>query len=205
MGPNKMNKWIGKHYGETVPVSHPHSDYISFVVKDSIPPDQVAVTEKTHQSFVPALFYWQWNHTMLSTVNFGVHMNNFSTEFISYANDKGLKNKLNGNTLQLTITANPVNYTFTQKGHLIFLLLYYISSESLYIMPDKNRVSFSYKVMNGANEVKTGSVSIANMNREVALAFFQSSKKMTWKYLEESDNNIKLMSRELVDKLMTEL
>jgi hypothetical protein len=42
-------------------------------------------------------------------------------------------------------------------------------------------------------------------NNAVSGKLFQSTEKMTWKYLDAYDNNIKTMGKQFVDQLLTEL
>ncbi len=202
----KMDKWINKHYEATAAGKIKNNDYVSFYADTSIVSgNKISVTQKQKSTLLPALFYWKWEHTTVSVINSNIPLNSFSTSFISYANAKGLKEKLNGRKLELTINGNPANFSFTEKGDMIIILLFYISRESIYITPESQVFSVSYKVLNGTEVVKNGEILIGNANKKLYSKRLQPLRKMTWNYLETADNNIKTMCKELVDKLAIEL
>lgn len=63
----------------------------------------------------------------------------------------------------------------------------------------------SYKLMQDNNEIKKGTITIPNMDKTMGLKMFESLKKRTWKYLDQYDENITVMSKLCVDKVMTEI
>lgn len=200
----KMDKWIDKHYESKIADKRKTADYITFNVNDSLG-NNVSSTEKRKGYMLPLLFYWQWHYAMKSRITARAPLNNFTASFISYANSKGLKTKLNGRSLELTIHANPANFSMHEKGKVIFFLLGYVTSETIYVTPESEKFSVSYRLLNGAQEVKSGIVSVPNANREYFQKVFQSTRKMVWKHLDACDENIEKMSRHLVDELMYEL
>jgi ABC-type uncharacterized transport system YnjBCD substrate-binding protein len=59
--------------------------------------------------------------------------------------------------------------------------------------------------MNGANEIKNGSIDVPYDNKGIDLKMFQSLKKKTWQYLDDYNSYINAMGKTAVDKLMDEL
>lgn len=200
----KVDRWVNKHYGEVIP-SVKHSEYIKFVNEDSAMGSKPSSTIKTRNSFLPLLFYWEWHRSLQTTVNSDLSMNAFSASIISYANTKSLKEKLKGGTVELSIQGNPADFFLQYNGHLIYLLFFYISEESIYAEPQKQELTVGYKITNKGENVKTGIILVNSPNRELRQKVLQSTRKMTWNYLEQCDANIKDMSKELVDKLLVEL
>ena len=80
-----------------------------------------------------------------------------------------------------------------------------MGSEKTYIDPKKTELVVSYRVLNGTTETRKGVIHIANRDQPVSLKAFQSTRRMISIYLDQYANNVKAMSKELVDKLMVEL
>lgn len=203
--PRKMDKWIDSHYASTVPSRIKGNDFISIKTKNAGSPNRVSTTEKGVKKFLPALVYYQWQYSVVSTLNPNIPASQFSSALLPYANSKGLRQKLNGQKVEFTIENAPAVFEFTDKGGMVYLLLYYISWDHIYIDPKKTDLVVSYRVLDGDRETKKGEISIVNRDQLISLKMFQSSKKMTWRYLDEYENNVKAMSKELVDKLLVEL
>jgi hypothetical protein len=54
---------------------------------------------------------------------------------LPYAHSKGLKKKLNGQKLELTIEKVPTMFSLRDKGVMIYLVLAYTGWEHIYIEP----------------------------------------------------------------------
>ncbi len=202
----KMDKWIDRQYGSTVPQKMKSSDYITIKTDNLTKSEKVSTTQKGKRKLIPALFYWHWDYSTVSTLNPYIPVSNVSTTIMPYANSKGLRQKLNGQKLELTFDQAPAVFELTEKGNLIFVLVYYIGWENIYIEPKNEEMVVAYRLLNSNNEeTKKGVITITNRDQPISLKMFQSPKKMTWRYLEQYNNNIKSMSRELVDKLMLEI
>lgn len=118
----------------------------------------------------------------------------------------GLKQKLNGNHLELTIQQLPHGFTMEDKGWLVYAILFDFGKEVISVEPQPTDMMVSYRVLNSNNEeVKTGTITVVDPNKTKRLKWFHSLKKTTWQYLEQYDANIVSMSKELVNKLTAEL
>lgn len=200
----RMDRWIDKHYNGRIIEKGKGSDYISIKVRDSLG-DQISTTQKTQSKMLPLLFYWQWHYAMASKITARAPFYNFTSSFVNYANSQGLKSKLNGRSVELTLTNNPANFSMHEKGYTIYFVFFYISNDMLYISPENQTFSVSYRILDGGQAVKQGVLSVPNLNKEVSLKLLQSTKKMVWKHLDKSDENMQQMSRQLVDELMRQL
>lgn len=88
---------------------------------------------------------------------------------------------------------------------MIYQIVAYTGREHIYIDPQEEDMVVSYRLLKDNLETKKGEITVTNRDQPVALKAFQSPKKLTRRYLEQYDNNIKLMSKELVDKLIVDL
>jgi hypothetical protein len=201
----KMDKWINQQY-EGLPLNKlKNSDEISIKVANASANDRISSTVRSKTKVIPALLYWHWELANTSTLHHAVPATNLSSGIISYANSKGIKQKLNGRKVELTINKMPVDFSMTDKGNLIYVLVYYIGWENIYIEPSQQDLVVSYKFIKDNREAKAGTITVANRDRPIALKAFQSTRKMTLNYLEQYEANIKTMGKELVDKLMLEM
>lgn len=202
--PRKMDKWVGIHYEGKEQIKPKSNEAISFQINK--PEERTSETEKIKSSLLPLLFYWQWKHTTGTSINTKLVTSAFSTSFIPLANTKGVKAKLGDNKLIIRFDSNPADFTFHENGSLIYLVLAYIGWESILIQPKQEQIGISYLLTdkNGI-EIKKGKILIHNPNKEKHFKKFQSLKKLTWSYLDDCEANLKLISRELTDKLLAEL
>jgi len=203
----KVNSWIDKEYEGSFPSKLKTSDYIT--LKNEAPvivsPNKTAITNKGKRKILPALVYWHWEYSAISTLNNNIPFNNLNASIITYANAKNLRQKLNGQRLELSIQKIPVTFSLADKGGLVFLLLYYFGWENFYVIPEKDDLVVSYKLFKDTTETKQGTISIASKDKEVAQKIFQGTKKMLWQYLDKYNDNVKLMGKDVVDKLIEEL
>jgi len=151
------------------------------------------------------LFYWQWDYKNTCTLNPRIAINDFSTTVGSYAGKKGLKQKLHGQRLQLSVDQVPNTFAIDDKGHMIWVL-YAFGWDDLTVQPQKTELVVSYKLLQpDGTEVKKGVITIPDSDKGVQLAMFQSLRKKTGQYLDQYDAQLTVMSKAVVDKLMLEL
>ena len=203
--PRKMDKWIDSKYEGMTTGKIKSNDYLVIKTENIKPDDKISTTQKGKTKFIPALVYWHWEFSNVSTLNPYIPVSHFSAALLPYANSKGMRQKLNGQKIELTIDKAPAVFSLTDKGNMIYLGLWYVGWESIYIQPDNQELVVSYRLLKNNTEMKKGVIAIANRDQPIALKMFQSPKKMTWRYLDQYNNNIKSMSKELVDRLMVEL
>ncbi len=200
-----MNKWMNKQYGE--PISSPgklKNDYIA-IGSPLLTADTKASTGDKHSKVLPLLFYWKFDYLVSCVLNTNIPLNTFSSTVLPYANSKGLKQKLNGQKIELTVTNLPNAFSLKDKGHIIWLILYAVNWHKTGLVPENKNLVVSYKILNGSEITKTGQVSVPDTNQPLQLRFMQSPKKATGHYLEQYDENMRLMSKKIVDAIMAEL
>lgn len=201
----KMDKWIDKHYKETAAGAGKKSDYISIKEESKPASLRLSTTTRGKKKLIPALFYWHWDYSTVSTLHSSVFVNSLNAGMVPYANSKGMRQKLDGKKLELSIVKAPASFELTEKGNLIYLIFYYIGWEHIYIEPRKEDLVVAYRILKDGLEVKRGELEIPNRDQSISLKMFQSPRKMTWRYLDQYGNNVKNMSKELVDRLIVEV
>lgn len=202
--PKKMDGWINEYEGGFT-TKLKTSDYITIKTPELAKSDLPSVSQKGDGKFIPAIFYWKSERTVVSTLNPFIPVVNINSTIIQYANTKGLRQKLNGEKIELTINKAPSAFTLLDRYQLFFFVVFYIQKENIFINPQSQDLIISYRKLKDNAQTKSGSITIHDPSKSMRLKFFQSVKKMTGNYLEEYDNIIKSMSKEFVDKLLTEI
>lgn len=206
LGPRKIDKWVSRHYDEAIPAAPAKAnESISITSPLTSADDRISRTEKKTSHFLPLLFYWQWDYKNTCTLNTKIAINNCMTSMTAYAGKKGLKQKLNGRRLQLSIDQAPNTFAIDDKGHVIWII-YAFTWDELTVQPERKDLVVSYKLLQqDGTEAKSGTITIPDNDRGVVLQMFQSLKKKTGQYLDQYDAQIAAMGKAVVDKLVTEL
>ncbi len=205
LGPRKIDKWVAKHYQDQ-PIDAPKhkSEQITFISKLPSMGALPSQTEKSRSYMLPLLFYWHYDYSWSCTLNPDLPVNNFESAVIANAGH-GLKQKLGANHLELTIQQLPHAFMLDDNGHIIWVI-YAFGWEVITVKPQPTDMVIGYRLLNANNEeVKTGTITIADPNRTKPLKWFHSLKNTTWQYLEQYDANTAAMSKSVVNKLVTEL
>lgn len=201
-----MDRLITKVYGDAPanPIKK-KSDYIAVQTNLIVTDGKPSLTVKEKRKMLPLFFYWNWDYLNLITLNPNIPIASFNTTILSYANTKGLKDKLNGRKIELSIDSIPNLFSIEDKGWLVFVILGHFGSEVITINPHNKNLSVSYKILQDNTIIKTGVINIENHDPRIRRKFFQGSNKMTKIYLGNYDENIKLMSKKVIDALILEL
>ncbi len=202
--PKKMDGWINEYEGGFT-TKLKTSDYITIKTPELPRSEFPSVSQKGKSKFIPALFYWKSERTVVSELNPYIPVVNINSTIIQYANTKKLREKLNGQKIELTISKVPDVFTFVDRYKLFFFVVFYVQTENIFISPQRQDMIVSYRILKDNAETKKGSITITDPSKARSLKFLQSVKKMTWNYLEEYDNIIKAMSKEFIDKLLLEI
>ena len=74
------------------------------------------------------------------------------------------------------------------------------------MQPVKTEMIVNYRILQqDGSETKKGVITIPDANKSVYLKMFNSTKRKTWEYLDTYNDNISLMSKKVVDQLLTEV
>jgi hypothetical protein len=147
-------------------------------------------TKKQTKNFLPLLFYWQYDYMNTCTLNPKIPVNAFRSTVQSYANSKGLKQKLNGQKIELSVDKIPNVFVLNDQGHIVWVV-YAFGWDVITFRPDSQELVVSYKITNGNTETGKGVVRVANSDKVLRLRILQSIKNATGQYLNQYNENIK--------------
>jgi hypothetical protein len=201
----KMDKWVDKKYAGTLNAPTKKApDYLTvtsgLVTSDS----KLSTTKMQVKNMLPLLFYWQMDYRYTCTLNPKIPVNTFQATMQTYANSKGLKQKLNGQKLELSVDKIPNVFALNDRSHMVWVI-YAFGWDKVTFRPDNQELMVSYKITKDGVETGKGVVSVPNNDKLIGLRFLQSVKKATNQYLDQYNENIKVMSKVAVDKIVTEV
>jgi hypothetical protein len=124
------------------------------------------------------------------TLNPKIPVNAFRSTVQSYANSKGLKQKLNGQKIELSVDKIPNVFVLNDQGHIVWVV-YAFGWDVITFRPDSQELVVSYKITNGNTETGKGVVRVANSDKVLRLRILQSIKNATGQYLNQYNENIK--------------
>lgn len=180
------------------------NDFVQIRTDSLVMPDTLSTCKKLKSLFIPAILYWQWENTIKCDLNPSTPTSILHSFIESYADSVKLKEKLNGQTLELSILKIPSSFIWTYKGHCIIFLVAYTIGELEAIYPLGQYLKVNYRLLKGGQETKTGTLTIKNIDLPIKNTW-KSTRKFTWLYIDQYDKNIKNLSKLLIDKLLTEI
>ena len=200
----KVDKQVAKQYENYLqPQKKKQNDVISVTSSLAKSDGWISTTEAKTSNILPLLVYWSWDYKNTCTLNPQIPINNFTTTVLNAAN-KGLKQKISGQRLELSVDQIPNKFVILDKAHLVFLI-YTFGWDNISIKAEAMDMVVSYKVFKDNVETKKGIMTLPYANDKKDLGMFKSWKKATTEYLEQYDANITSMSKLVVDKLVKEL
>lgn len=201
----KMEAFVAAQYNNQLPKPDKKKN-TDITVSTSIttPTDAIATSYKKTTNVLPLLFYWEWDYRRHCVLNPAIGVNHFTKTLNQQAN-KGLTQKLNGGKLDLVVEEVPAAFALADKAHMIWLVLYAISWDKIYIEPDFKNLVVSYKFSQNGTEIKTGKIAIKNNQENKNLRFFQSWKTATTEFLTRYNIDISDMTKSFVTELMAQL
>ncbi len=164
----------------------------------------ISFSSRKTTNFLPLLVYWQYYLRHTCQLNPVIGENYFRKTVMLQAN-KGLNQKLNGRQLELTVNQVPGAFSFTDKGRIIFLVLYAIQWHKIYVEADTKDLVVSYKLSDKGTTVKTGNITVKSIIKDQKIRFFQSWKSATSEHLGQYSVDVAEMTRNFVNKLILEL
>jgi len=150
-----MDGWIDEYEGGFT-TKLKTSDYITVKTPDLPKSDSPSVSQKGKYKLIPALIYWRSERSIISSLNPYIPVVNINSSIIQYANTKKLREKLNGQKIELTISKIPTDFNFIMRYQLIYFVLYYVHWEKVFITPQKQDLVISYRILKENTEVKKG-------------------------------------------------
>jgi len=180
-------------------------DYISVKADSSISKlDTLVVAKKLKSQFIPAILYWQWENTIRCELDPKISIQTFNKYLFSYADSANLKERLNGQKLELLVNDLPNSFVYTRKGNSIILLIAYTVNDTETIFPENKDVKISYRLVKDNIETKKGTLLIPDETQPMQ-NIWKSTQKFTWSYMSQYDNNLQKLSKNVIDKILTEI
>ena len=200
----KVDRQVAKQYSDVPETKKKkQTDNISITSSLTSTNGQISTTETKTSNMLPLIVYWKWDYTNTCTLNPQIPINNFITTVNSYAN-KGLKAKLAGQSLELSVDKIPNKFQILDKAHLIFFG-YAFGWDNVSMKALDMEMAVSYRVLKDNLETKKGTILIPSFDDKKPLGMFKNWKTATNEYLTQFDENISTMSKLVVDKLINEL
>lgn len=156
---------------------------------------------------VPALIYWQWEHTLETDLSCYQKSEIFKNEFMVAAESLHLSEKLSWKRLVIEVESIPGKFVFTSKGFFVFVLVAYMSSGFEGVYPISDKLAFSYKVFDGNNEMKSGRIEVS-FKGEPFRNIHMSTKKFLCIYRDQYVDSIRglcLMAAIKLDEELSEV
>ena len=159
-GPKTIDKWMEETYGTTIhSQTKSREDYFSISSK-LVTSDQFAsTTVKKTKHLLPLIFYWQADYINTVTLNPKIPVNNFSSTFRSYANSKGIKQKLDGAKIAISVDAVPNVFAIDDRGHVVWVI-FAVGWDVFSVIPENKDMVISYQLVKDNIEIKKGKVVI---------------------------------------------
>jgi len=196
----KMDAYVAGQFGNKVTKPDKRTDS-TVIVNSSIPSDtnELSHTRKTSKHLF-LLLYWKYDYRHTCTLNPAIGVNYLRKGIYQQTNK--LKQKLNGQQLELSIDQMPGSFAIVDKGVVILLIL---QLDKYYVEPDPKDIVVSYKLLRDGQETRSGKITIDNIQRNKPMGLFQSWKGATNQFLGRYNADLTEMSRTIVNKLIEEL
>jgi hypothetical protein len=195
-----MDTYVAGQFNNKVPKPDKRTDS-TVVIKSSIPsdPNELSHTVKTSKNLF-LLLYWKYDYRHTCTLNSAIGVNYLRKGI--YQQSSKLKQKLNGQQLEITIEQMPGTFAIVDKGHIVLLLIQW---DKFYVEPDFKNIIVSYKLSQNGVATRSGKINIDILQKNKAMGFFQSWKGATREFLGRYNEYLTEMSRTIVNKLIAEL
>lgn len=196
----KMDAHIANQFNNKVPKPDKRKDS-TIIVNSTIPsdPNELSHTIKTNKNLF-LLVYWKYDYRHTCTLNPAIGVDYLRKGI--YQQAAKLKQKLNGQQLEITIEQIPATFAIVDKGHVVLLLIQW---HKFYVEPERKEIIISYKKLQNGFATKSGKISVANIDKDKTMGFFQSWKGATSEFLVRYNAAATEMSRTIVNKIIAEL
>ena len=161
-------------------------------------------SEKVKSFFIPAILYWGWENTIECKISPAIVGQTFKSSFLNCADSLGLFNKLNEQQIEISIEKIPTSFVYTNKGNTMIFIIAYTVSELEAIYPQEQNLVINYKLIKNGQTTKTGKLIATNKDKPIK-NIWKSTKKFTWLYIDKFDNNIKVLTNDIVEQLLKQI
>lgn len=197
----KMDAYVASQFNNQLPKPDKKNDS-SISVTSILPSDPqiISVTKKTSKSVLPLVVYWTYDYRHTCILNPAIGINYFRKT--TYQQVNKLKQKLNGQQLELHIEQIPGSFAIVDKGTILLLLIHW---HKLYVEADPKDMIISYRILQNGTETRSGKITVNNLQRNRGVRFAQSWRSCTSEFLTQYNLDMVEMTKTVMNKLIQEL
>ena len=197
--PKKMDAYVAAQFNNELPKPDRRTDSSISVTSPPSDPHIISVTERKSKD-LPLIVYWKYDYRHTCVLNPAIGVSYFRKSIYQQSNK--LKQKLNGKQLELTVEQIPRSFALVDKGHMVLLLIHW---HKLYVEADSKDVIVAYRVLQNGSEVKSGRITVNNIERNRGIRFAQSWQSSSSEFLSAYNVDMTEMTKTVVNKLLPEL
>lgn len=201
MGTKKYASFVEQHVQTEQQAQPQHEALVVNAPATAQPGHQYKQLER---SFIPALVYWGWNSTISCELDPGVAATAVRRGMFQAADKLNLQDRLGGRQLVVDIRQTPGQFMYVNKGSVIFLIFAHITSGEESIAPRPTDLVLHYQLLENGAVVASGEGQVKN-TQEPLRNLWKSSKKFTWLYLDQFEQEANQMGEESLKNILQQL
>ncbi|MFA5417894.1 MAG: hypothetical protein WC341_05495 [Bacteroidales bacterium] len=151
--------------------------------------------------FVPALLYWEWNSTIACDIDPVFVRNYFEKAIYKAADSLGMRDILGNRKVTINLTDLPGKFLYENKGTTMIFIFAYSVSTLEGISPSRINLVADFTIHYDNETSENGQIIVQNLEMPVP-DIWNSTKRLTGKYLDKFKVEIERMSTELVEKII---
>ena len=206
IGTAKFNRIVFQKFSGLPKINEQNTNNFILIQTDKLDnlDDLLVKSEKLKSFFIPAILYWGWNNTIKCELNPLSVASRFNSSLVSYANSIDLQRTLNGQRLEISIESIPNSFIYFLKGGLLLIRNFGVLSNYEDIVPEKQELRFSYKLITRTNEIKTGTITI-DCNDQPVINTWGPTRKFIGEYINIYNGDLTSLSKDAVDNILTDI
>jgi hypothetical protein len=190
LAPKKMDAYVASQFNNQLPKPDKRNDSsISVITSISSDPSIISLTEKKSKN-LPLIVYWKYDYRHTCMLNSTIGVAYFKKAIYQQANK--LKQKLNGQQLELTVQQIPGSFAIVDKGNIVLLFIHW---HKLYVEPDPKDLIVSYRILQNGAETKSGKITVSNVDKNRGIRFGQSWKSIASEFLARYNPDVTEMAK----------
>lgn len=161
---------------------------------------------KRKSKVIPLLIVYSWEKDLLVQISPKIVANQFEIYFSEMAKNEGLEQKLNGRRLEITIEQIPNTFSYFEDSTLLFFLLGYYQSYHFDLKTPSNNqfLKIKYRIIDENTLPADKNITILSKNNSFENENM-SKKRLIHNYMMDFRQNISVMAKETLDKIISEL
>lgn len=198
IGPKQYSRYVTERYDKAPKYQLTPPSGISVDASAITRFNSVASVAKRNAYFIPALFYWGWDTELFCSLDGLIPVNQFIGTINRYADSIHLSQKIRNRQLELSVVSVPREYTYLDRGDLIFILLAYVEIDKQAAYPENKDLIVNFKLRNGDIVEKQGQIVVPDANMAYSKSRHRGTRKFVNKYHDIYDRNIDRMTRQFL-------